>query len=112
MRGFRQTWLVTCALLAAMPLYAQDLQSGGILTIETPSLSSNQSLRQDFRITQSGGKTLSQAVEQVRRQYNGRIVSAETKRSGNREVHHIKVLTEGGKVKTVRVQGRSLDKKG
>jgi hypothetical protein len=44
-------------------------------------------------------------VERVRRQYNGRIVSAETRVSGNREVHYIKVLTDDGKVKTVTVPG-------
>lgn len=49
--------------------------------------------------------SLNEAVEQVRRQYNGRIVSAETRVSGNREVHHIKVLTEDGKVKTERIPG-------
>ena len=54
-----------------------------------------------------GGKTLSEAVEQVRRQTNGRILSAQTKVSGNREVHHIKVLTKDGKVRTVKVPGRS-----
>lgn len=60
-----------------------------------------------LRVAQSGGgKSLSEAVEQVRRQTNGRILSAETKVKGNREVHHIKVLTEDGKVKTVKVQGR------
>jgi hypothetical protein len=57
---------------------------------------------------QNGGVTLSQAVEQVRRQYNGQIVSAETKVSGNQETHIIKVLTQDGKVKTVRVPGRRL----
>jgi hypothetical protein len=62
----------------------------------------------EFRLAQGGGMTLDQAVEQVRRQYNGRIVSAETRVSGNREVHHIKVLTEDGKVKTVTVPGRTL----
>lgn len=56
---------------------------------------------------QRDGPTLSQAVEQVRRQYNGRIVSAETQMQGNREVHVIKVLTDDGKVKTVRVPGRT-----
>jgi len=56
---------------------------------------------------QSNGPTLSEAVEMVKRQYRGRIVSAVTKTSGNREVHHIKVLTEDGKVKTVKIQGRS-----
>jgi len=59
-----------------------------------------------LRVAQSGGKSLSEAVEQVRRQTNGRILSAETKVSGNREVHYIKVLTKDGKVKTVKVQGR------
>ena len=50
--------------------------------------------------------SLREAIEQVRRQYNGRILSAETRRvSGNREVHHIKVLTDSGKVKAVRIPG-------
>lgn len=55
---------------------------------------------------QGGGVTLSQAVQQVRRQYNGQIVSAVTQVNGNRETHVIKVLTQDGKVKTVRVAGR------
>ena len=60
-----------------------------------------------IRLAQSDdGKTLSQAVEQVRRQTGGRILSAETKVKGNREVHHIKVLTEDGVVKRHKVQGR------
>lgn len=52
-----------------------------------------------------GCTSLDQAVEQVRRQYNGRIVSAETRVSGGREIHYIKVLTDDGKVKTVTVPG-------
>jgi len=58
---------------------------------------------------QNRGLTLSQAVAQVKRQYNGQIVSAVTQVSGNRETHIIKVLTQDGKVKTVRVPGRRLD---
>ena len=57
-------------------------------------------------IAQNSGKSLSQAVEQVRRQTGGRILSAETRIEGGREVHHIKVLTEDGKVKTHKVPGR------
>lgn len=57
-------------------------------------------------VMQANGVTLSQAVEQVRRQYNGRIVSAETRCNGGRETHFIKVLTEDGKVKTVSVPGK------
>lgn len=58
-------------------------------------------------IAQANCTSLGEAVERVRRQYNGRIVSAETRVSGNREVHHVKVLTEDGKVKTVRIPGCS-----
>ena len=54
---------------------------------------------------QGGCTTLSQAVEQVRRQYNGRIVSAETIVRSGRETHVIKVLTGDGTVKTVRIPG-------
>jgi uncharacterized membrane protein YkoI len=50
--------------------------------------------------------SLSDAVEQVRRQTDGRIISAETRTSNGREVHHIKVLTTDGKVKTHKIQGR------
>ena len=59
----------------------------------------------EVRTLQSGCTSLSQAVQQVRRQYNGQIVSAETQVRGNRETHIIKVLTPDGKVKTVRVAG-------
>jgi hypothetical protein len=63
----------------------------------------------NIRIAQNnGGKSLSEAVEQVRRQTNGQILSAETRANGNREVHYIKVLTKDGKVKTHKVQGRRL----
>jgi uncharacterized membrane protein YkoI len=55
---------------------------------------------------QGGGVSLSEAVEQVRRRYKGRIVSAVTKVKGKREVHVIKVLTDDGKVKTVEIQGK------
>lgn len=59
-------------------------------------------------LAQQDGPSLSEAVEMVRRKYRGRIVSAETRVSGNREVHIIKVLTADGKVITERVPGRSL----
>jgi hypothetical protein len=58
------------------------------------------------QVFQGSGMTLEQAVAQVRKQYNGRIVSAETRVSGGQETHVIKVLTSDGKVKTVRIPGR------
>lgn len=59
----------------------------------------------ELETLQSGCVSLSQAVQQVRRQYNGQIVSAETEVRGNRETHVIRVLTRDGQVKTVRVAG-------
>lgn len=56
-------------------------------------------------VAQRNCTSLSEAVEQVRRQYGGRIVSAETRRRGNRETHVIRVMTEDGQVKTVNIPG-------
>ncbi|MEM1261576.1 MAG: hypothetical protein AAGH76_04215 [Pseudomonadota bacterium] len=58
-------------------------------------------------LAQSGGRTLEQAIESVRRQYGGRIISANTVVQGNREVHVIRILTAEGNVKTVRIPGRN-----
>ena len=55
---------------------------------------------------QSNCTSLSEAVEQVRRRGNvERVISAQTRISGGREVHHIKVLTKDGKVRTHTVNG-------
>ncbi|MGI9271372.1 MAG: PepSY domain-containing protein [Woeseiaceae bacterium] len=83
--------LTFCAVLAT-PVAAQDFN-----------------VEQLLQVAQNDGMSLSQAVDSVRRKTGGRIISAETKRKGGREVHHIKVLTDDGKVKTHRVQGRKRD---
>ena len=58
--------------------------------------------------TQGDGMSLSEAIDSVKRGGNvERIISAETKVSGGREVHHIKVLTKDGKVKTHTRPGRT-----
>jgi hypothetical protein len=63
----------------------------------------------ELRIAQTGGMSLSEAIESVRRRGNvERIISAETRVSGGRETHHIKVLTKDGKVQTHKVAGRKL----
>ncbi len=57
---------------------------------------------------QGDGMSLSEAIDSVRRGGNVKqIISAETKVSGGREVHHIKVLTKDGKVKTHTRPGRT-----
>ena len=80
--------LISC-LLAALPAQAQSAAG-----------------ERRVQMAQNDGMSLSEAVEQVRRQTGGRIVSAETRTSNGREMHHIKVLTDDGKVKTHKIQGR------
>jgi uncharacterized membrane protein YkoI len=96
--------LLSCSL-ALMPAAsrASDLEQ----SLHGSGVELDGSADTGLRVAQNGGgKSLSEAVEQVRRQTDGRILSAETKVNGNREVHHIKVLTKDGKVKTVKVPGR------
>ena len=52
------------------------------------------------------GMSLAEAIESVRARTGGKILSAETRVQGGREVHHIKVLTKDGKVRTHKVNGR------
>ena len=59
-----------------------------------------------MQVAQNDGMSLSQAIESVRRKTGGKVLSAETKVQGGREVHHIKVLTKDGKVRTHKVNGR------
>ncbi len=59
----------------------------------------------ELRVSQGGGMSLAQATESVRRRTGGRVLSAETKIQGGREVHYIKVIKDG-KVKTHKVNGR------
>ncbi|HKL64395.1 MAG TPA: hypothetical protein VJ883_13570 [Woeseiaceae bacterium] len=47
--------------------------------------------------------SLSEAVAQVKREYGGRILEAETRERNGRRVHVIKVLTSEGRVRTVRI---------
>ena len=59
----------------------------------------------ELRVSQSDGMSLAEATESVRRRTGGRVLSAETKIQGGREVHYIKVIKDG-KVKTHKVNGR------
>ena len=97
--------LLVIVLLAASPLAAQTLQSGDVASLQAPA--------SEFSVAQSGGPSLSQAVDQVKRQCKDcRIISAETKRQGNREMHQIKALTPDNKVRTFRIPGRTLSSRG
>jgi uncharacterized membrane protein YkoI len=84
--------LMTSLVLTAAPATAQEFDPAD-----------------GIRIAQNNGMSLSEAVESVRSSTDGRIVSAETRTKNGREVHHIKVLTPDGKVKTHKIQGRKRD---
>jgi hypothetical protein len=51
-------------------------------------------------------QTLDEAAKQAARQHNAKVLSARTVKDGNKSVHVIKLLTEGGVVKTVRITVR------
>lgn len=54
----------------------------------------------------ASGKSLDQAVAQVRKQTGGRILSAETVQKKGRTVYRIKVLTRDNKVRIIHVEAR------
>lgn len=58
---------------------------------------------------QPSGVSLDQAVRMAQRRYHAKAVRAETVRSGDRRVHHIRLLNSEGKVWTVRVDAESGD---
>jgi len=53
-------------------------------------------------LARASGMSLDQAVNQVRRETGGRILSAKTVTENGRRVHRIKVLMPSGRVKIVR----------
>jgi hypothetical protein len=62
-----------------------------------------------YETLQQGGKTLEEAIDWVRSQSNvARIIDANTRVSGGREVHHIKVLTKDGVIRIYKIPGRKL----
>jgi len=101
------TILMLCSTMFWTPGTLAAMQADQVSA--PPSAAEDSAELPELDTFQNRGLTLSQAVAQVKRQYNGQIVSAVTKVSGNRETHVIKVLTQDGKVKTVRVAGRRRD---
>ena len=97
--------LLLAVVLATLPVaHAQAFDLEQALRDLQPEIA--EQVRPDFRVAQGGCKSLSDAVEEIRRKTNGRIISAQTRvKKNGREVHHIKVLTKDGKVKTQKVQG-------
>jgi len=57
-------------------------------------------------LVRASGQTLDQAVNQVRKQTGGRILSAKTVNKGGKTFHRIKVLMPSGHVKIIRKPAR------
>lgn len=83
------------ALLLALGLPAVQAAPSSAARVEFPLLA------------QANGVSLDQAVAQVQRRTGGRILSAETHMDNGTPVHHIRVLTNNKRVRTIRVDGRS-----
>jgi uncharacterized membrane protein YkoI len=47
--------------------------------------------------------SMQEAIAKVERDTHGKVLSAETKRSGNRAIYRIKVLTRDGRVQVIEV---------
>ena len=100
----RLSLLLAAALLTFPVTQAQAFDLEQALRDLQPEIEAP--VRPDLRTVQGGCKSLSEAVEQIRGRTKGRIISAETRvNKSGREVHHIKVLTKDGTVKTHKVQG-------
>ena len=97
--------LIAAALVMPAAAGAFDLEESlRELHVQHP-----QAQQPDLRVARDG-MTLDQAIESVRRRGDvDRILSAETRRDGKRETHHIRYLTKDGKVKTAKIRGRSFD---
>ncbi len=51
--------------------------------------------------------SLDEAVRRVRERTGGRIVRAETRSTGGRLIHYVRILTPGGRVRTLRVDAET-----
>ena len=89
--------------MLALPVIAQARMADDGVSALTNNFGTN---LPELRIAQGGCMSLADAIEWVRRRGNvERIISAETRVSGGRETHLIKVLTKDGKVQTHKVAG-------
>jgi hypothetical protein len=95
--------LIAAVLLVPAAADAFDLEQ----SLRELNAHHQEALKPDLQVARDG-MTLDEAIESVRRRGDvDRILSAETRRDGDRETHHIRYLTRDGKVKTAKIRGRS-----
>ncbi len=95
--------LITLVLCVPAAANAFDIEE----SLRQVHVQHREATQPDLRVARDG-MTLEQAIESVRRRGDvDRILSAETRRDGDRETHHIRYLTKDGKVKTAKIRGGS-----
>ncbi len=63
----------------------------------------------DVRSRGSSDVNLDEAISRVRRQSDGRVLSAETVRNNDRAEHRVRVITDDGRVRRYRLDARTGD---
>ena len=98
--------------LEKLPSVLREIYSDGIESQVIYLDASDENLIKRFSETRrkhpisDGNHTLNEAIERCRSRGDvERIISAETRREGNRQVHVIKYLTKDNKVRTARYDG-------
>lgn len=86
--------VVGCGLLLSLPLAAQQ----------------NGSAPGKGHLSDGRNVDLDSTVRQIRRETGGRILQAETRNRDGRREHHVRIITERGKVKRYRVDAGSGEK--
>ena len=77
--------------------------------VSLPAMASPYDQQHRSGTMKSGPMTLGGAVSQARQEYNGRVISAETEKSGR---HNIKILTNDGRVKRLHYDARTDNRSG
>ncbi|CAN5305143.1 hypothetical protein BH24PSE2_BH24PSE2_10450 [soil metagenome] len=98
--------------LAAVPVYGTLLLSLGWLedteAFPVAQAATAAPIAQELTVAARGPRiSLDQAVSMVLGRYGGKVISAETRSRNGRVIHQIKLLTDDGRVRTVRVDGRT-----
>lgn len=94
----RRVLLATAALAVLLPWQAQARPWDGPADARP----------RDLRVVQEDGVSLSEAIRRVREAYGDvTILKAETRGRNGRRYHEIKILTDSGRVRTVRVDADS-----
>ena len=92
------------AKLLVLALVAAPFAADARLRVQSPDVDAGTSR---LSVTQRDGMSLNEAVESVRRRGDvERILDAQTRNEGGREVHYIKYMTKDGTVRTQRIKGR------